>query len=375
MAAEEQKQEEAPVFSFKESNENTIENQLPASEVVEIKEEQQEVKTVETEEKKDPENEEVKTDEKKIEDTDPKEEEEENEVFDLNEELAFKYLKESKGLKYDSIDDFLKAGEAKKVDPEFEKYQEYKNKTGRGFGDFLATQKDWNKETPETIIKTVLRLDNPDLDSEDIDFLFDKKYGFDEDIDDDNDIRSRKINLKVDSRKALETLERQKEDYMVPRGSDDDSIPQVYIDAKDAVDQLYEEQIENEEKSKVLRNDFISKTNSVLNDKFEGFKFKADGQEFKIKPKDIKQTRESQSDISNFQKKFFDKESKMSDAEGYHKGLFVGMDPDEFFTIAFNLGKTTYAEKLEKESKNIDVKGDKHIPEPSLLEGFTFKKA
>jgi len=287
--------------------------------------------------------------------------------------VAFNYLKEKKGLKFDTIDDFLKHGETKKVDPEFEKYQEYKAKTGRGFGDFLQTQKDWGKEEPEAIIKAVLKLENPDLSNDDIDFLFDKDYAFDESIDDDYDIRSKKINLKVDSKKALAILEKQKEDYMVARGSGDDDVPEVYREAKDLVDRLYDEQLENEESAKILRNDFVSKMQTTLNDKFDGFEFTIDGQEFKVKPDDIKQTREELMDIANFQKTFFDKANKLNDPKGYGKALYGAMNIDKIAQHFFNLGKTTYAENLEKESKNIDVKGEKHVPEPALS-SFTFKK-
>lgn len=377
MGAEEQNQEQQPAFVFKESGAIETNNSLEYDDVVQIPDGQSDDSQQTTEEQNTDgsENQENSSaEDSSSENNDSGQETEDDDtVYDLDENLSFTFLKEKYGLESDSFEEFLKSKEAKKIDPEIEKFQEFKAKTGRGYNDFLQTQKDWSKETPEVIIKATLKIENPDLSDEDIDFLFDKDYGFDEDIDDEFDVKSKKISLKVDSRKALAALEKQKEDYAVPRGSDDDNIPEDYRNAKDAIEKLYDEQVENEEISKTLRNDFLSQTNSVLHDNFEGFKFIADGQEFKIKPKDIKQARENQSDIGNFQKKFFNKENKMSDALGYHKSLFAGMDPDEFFNIAFNLGKTTYAEKLEKESKNIDVKGDKHIPEPALS-NFTFKK-
>jgi hypothetical protein len=50
------------------------------------------------------------------------------------------------------------------------------------------------------------------------------------------------------------------------------------------------------------------------------------------------------------------------------------MNADKFAEHFYNLGKTAYAEELEKKSKNIDVKGEKHLPNPSVIEGLTFKK-
>ncbi len=377
MAAEEQNTENESTFVFKEVGAETNEG-LTNPDVVEIKEEV--VEEVENKQDTPPEEdknkEEVKNEEKKPVEEDGQQEEveeEEDEVSELDEDLAYNYLKEKRGLEFDTFEDFLKSREAKKVDPEFEKYQEYKAKTGRGYGDFLETQKDWSSETPESLIKAALKLENPDLSSDDIDFLFDKDYAFDEDIDDDYDIKSKKISLKVDSKRALAVLEKQKEDYMVDRGSDEDSIPAVYKDAKDLVEQLYDEQVENEEKSKKSREAFVSKTVNTLNEKFDGFKFSIEGQDYKVKPENIKETREAQLDIANFQKKFFDKENNLTDPEGYHKALYLAMNPEKAALHFFNLGKTAYAEHLEKESKNIDVKGDKHIPSPELS-AFTFKK-
>jgi hypothetical protein len=382
MDTEEQKQEqpieETPAFFIKESAPSEADITIPPTDVVEIpetKEEEklEEAKTPEEEGKAPPE---VKEEKKEDEPLTPPvvedKKEEEPEILDLDEELAFNYLKDKKGLKYDSLEDFLNSKEAKK-DPEYEKYQEYKTKTGRGYSDFLETQRDWSKESPETLVKAALKIENPELSNEDIDFLFEKDYTYDEEIDSDFDIKSKQIILKVDAKKALSKLEKQQADYLVERGSEDDNVPEVYKEAKDLVDRLYDEQTENEEKTKTLRNDFVSKTESTLNDNFEGFEFNIDGQKFLVKPEDIKKTREAQLDIANFQKKFFDKGEKLADTKGYHKSLFAAMDPDKLALHFFNLGKTTYAENLEKESKNIDVKGEKHIPEPSL-ETFTFKK-
>jgi hypothetical protein len=393
MEAEEKNEKQEPTFVFKEVEAQPTDS-TQSLDVVEIpdeekkpdadslkdekKEPEEKEEKKETEEKQDKKEPDQKAEEEEKKEEDKKEpekekEEEEEEILALDEELAFNYLKEKRGLKFESIEDFLKSKEEAKTDPEFEKFKEYKAKTGRGYGDFLETQKDWSKETPEAIIKAGLKLENPDLSNEDIDFLFDKDYSFDEDVDDDYDIRTKKISLKVDAKKALNVLEKQKEDYMVARGSDDDNVPEDYKEAKELVEKLYDEQVENEEKFKRTREEFVSKTTNTLNDKFEGFKFSIDGQDYRVKPENIKETREAQLDISNFQKKFFDKEEKLIDPEGYHKALYMGMNAEKVAAHFYNLGKAAYAENLEKESKNIDVKGEKHIPSPELGT-FTFKK-
>lgn len=380
MSTEEENKEEKPVFSFKEI---PTETENPIEDVVILKEEEkvdpptppdppaEDKKPEENPENKKPED---KKGEENPDDKKPDDKKEE-EVLDLNDELAFKYLKENKGLEFESLEDFLKSKEPKKLDPEIEKYLEFKEKTGRGYADFLETQREWAKESPEVLIKAVIKLNNPSLTSDEIDFLFERDFAYDEEIDDEADVKEKKINQKIEAKKALAFLEKQKEDYAVPRGSDEANIPEEYRDAKDLVDKLYEESVENEQNAKILRDDFVSKITAHLNDKFDGIKFTVEGKDFKYKPEDVKQVLESVLDIGNFQKPYFDKDNKLKDEAGYTKTLLGGLHIDKIFQFAYNQGKTDYAEELEKNSKNIDVKGEKHLPSPSVLEGFTFKKA
>lgn len=356
-----QSQEAAPVFTFSHvETENTVDN----SDVVEIPDEAEIQNTPETPAET------IPAEQENI--PEPGEEEEE-EVFELDEQMAFKYLKDAKGLEFDSLEDFLQSKAGKKLDPETEKFLEYKEKTGRGYSDFLETQKDWAAESDEKLVKASLKIQNPSLSSDDIDFLYAREYSFDADIDEDFEIKSKQVNLKIEAKKALDFLNKQKEEYQVVRGSDESNIPAVYKEAKTLIDNLYDEQLENEKNATVKRDSFISKTESALSDQFEGFKFNVEGQEFTVKPEDIKATRKAQLDISNFQQKFFDKDENLTDPVGYHKSLFAAMDPDKLAKHFFNLGKTSYAEEREKESKNIDVTGEKHIPSPELGQ-FTFKK-
>lgn len=375
MSTEEENKEEQPVLSFKEIPADT---EIHNEDVVILKEEEKPDPQTPPNTPAEDNNPEDKKPETPAEDKKPDdnpEDKKEEEVFDLNDELAFKYLKENKGLEFESLEDFLKSKEQKKLDPEIEKYLEYKEKTGRGYADFLETQKEWDKESPEVLIKAVIKLNNPSLTNDEIDFLFERDFAYDEDIDDEADVKEKKINQKIEAKKALAFLEKQKEDYAVPRGSDEANIPEEYLDAKDLVDKLYDESLENEQQAKVLRDDYVSKMTTYLTEKFDGVTFTVDGKDFKFKPENIKDSLEEILDIGTFQKPFFDKENKLKDEPGWTKKLFGGKFGNEIFRFAYNQAKADYAEELEKNSKNIDVKGEKHLPNPSVLEGFTFKKA
>jgi hypothetical protein len=288
---EDTNQEQNVGFTFKESPTNPTDIFESSADVVIIKEEEEENKTppsttppdIKNENKEEKTEQEESSESKEASEQQEKKEDVDDEVLDLNDEVAFKHIKETHGLEFETLEDFLKSKEVKKLDPEVEKYLEYKAKTGRGYADFLETQKDWAAESPDVLIKTVLKLENPTLTQDEIDFLFDRDFGYDEEIDDDADINSKKINQKIESKKALAFLEKQKADYLVDRGSNDDDVPEVYKEAKKLVDQLYDEHTENEQRSTALRDDFVSKSTTVLNDKFEGFKFTIDNQDFRVK--------------------------------------------------------------------------------------------
>ena len=122
------------------------------------------------------------------------EDEDEYEAVELDEDLAIQYLAESRGMTVEEFQDSLTPKEQKKLAPEIEKFQEFVEKTGNhSYKDFEATQKDWKAESQEVVLKELLKKENPTLDQEDIDFLYEDKYVFDEDIDSDREIKSKQI--------------------------------------------------------------------------------------------------------------------------------------------------------------------------------------
>lgn len=281
------------------------------------------------------------------------EEEEEYETIDLTEEEAFKFLKEARGLDVETLEDLIKPKEGKKLSPEIEKFLEFQETTGNtNYNDFLETQKDWSKESQDYVLKQALKIENPLLTNEEVDFLFEKKYGFDEELDDDKTIKSKQIDAKVDYQKALNSLEQRKEQFKVNRGSDD-NVPEVYKQAKEFADKYISDSQENEKFVEERRNDFLAKTDSVFSKNFEGFKTVIDGKEYPIKPTDISKTRESQIDIGNLQRQFFDENDNLTDPVGYHKALYFAQNADKVAEHYFNLGKAFQAEQDELESKNI----------------------
>lgn len=291
-------------------------------------------------------------------------------TVELNDEVVLNFLKEKVGIDATTFDD-LKPKPQKEYSADVLKFAEFQEKTGRGLADFMEMQRDFTQEAPEANIKRVMRMENPALEQGDIDRLFERKFGINglDEEDDAEIIADRLLDRKVELQRALGVLEKAKSEYELPRGSDE-YIPEAYRNAKAIVDNLATQ----EEANKSLRDDFVKVTDSFFDNGFEGFKITVAGQETVFKPEDVKSTKATLSDFANFDGQFFDKSGKLINASGYYKALYAGMNADKLAQHYYDLGQAAYAEKQDRESKNIPPDGKHHQHANPSAEGWVVKK-
>lgn len=307
--------------------------------------------------------------------------EDDYEVLELDEKTAWEFLKSQKGITADNIDELLNPKEQKKYAPEMEKFNEFIERTGnKNYNDFLETQKDWSVETPENVLRSYIKLSNPEFSEKEVNHLYNKKYNTSEldEYDDEDEILEKGINIKSDLKKANAFFEQRKEEFNAIGGSDE-HIPIEYREAK----QLLENQKQQEEayiiERETSRNDFISKTESLFNRNFEGFKIKLGDEkigfeDLSIKPDNIEEIKEFQSDSNNFIKKFLDsKTGELIDPKGYHKGLYMAYNYEAAMNKAYNLGRAKELELQDKLSKNIQPDNMRNAPN-NTSSGITFTK-
>ena len=133
-------------------------------------------------------------------------------VVEIDDEKVISFLKE-KGIEATTLED-LKPKPQKEYSPEVLKFAEFQEKTGRGYEDFMETQRDFTKDSPEDNIKRVMKMENPSLESKDIERLFERKYGtsgLDEE-DDAETIEDRLLDRRVELQRALSVLENAKKE-------------------------------------------------------------------------------------------------------------------------------------------------------------------
>tara|TARA_R110002050_G_scaffold96951_2_gene201626 strand:- start:6463 stop:7692 length:1230 start_codon:yes stop_codon:yes gene_type:complete len=228
------------------------------------------------------------------------------------------------------------------------------NETGGNLEDYVKLNKDYEKFDNMDLLHEYYTQTKPHLSSEEIVFLIDDKFSFDEEVDDPKVIKRQKLAFKEEVAEAKSQLELKKDNYYKEIKAGNRLTPEAK-EALDFFNRYNEESTQNQEIAQSQREAFNSKTDSLFNDKFKGFEYNVGDKRFRFNVKNVDNVRETQSDINNFTKKFLDKENKMADAPGYHKALFTAMNSDSIAQHFYEQGKADAIKQSIKSSKNINM--------------------
>jgi len=293
-----------------------------------------------------------------VENKTPEETPKTNESEDLDDNKVLDFIKKKSGKEISSFDDLFQEKVIEKeveLPEDVETYYKYKKETGRGLDDFIKLNRDLDNEDPTKLLKDFYKENNPELDSEDIEFMM-EKFSYDDDIDSESDIKKAKLEMKKELAKAKDHYGKLKEQYKVPLESREPLVPQEELEDFNAYKE-YKTTKSKEQEENAKRNEFFrDKTEELFSDKFEGFKFKL-GEESEItyKPGEASKIKEQQSSLNNFIGKFLNDDGYLNDAEAFHRAISIASDPDKFAKFAYEQGQADMASKFEKEDKNIDM--------------------
>jgi len=235
-----------------------------------------------------------------------------------------------------------------------QKLVDFMEETGGDISDYVKLNKDYSELDDSALLKEFYTQTKPHLNAEEINFLMEDTFSYDEDMDDDREIRKKKIALKEQVASAKSHLDGQKSKYYqeIKSGSKLTAEQQEAIDFYDG--HTKEEAIgkkSNEERVNI----FQQKTKNVFNDKFKGFEYNVGDKKYRYNVQDAEKVKENQSDISNFIGKFLDKNNNMTDAEGYHKSLFTANNADAIAKHFYEQGKSDAIKTSVEKGKNISM--------------------
>ena len=276
-------------------------------------------------------------------------------ISELKEEDVLSFIGKRFGKEIKSLDEL--AQERQESDPlpeDVAAYLKYKKETGRGIKDFLKVNEDIEAKDPDSLLAEYYASTQEDLDQEDIDFMLKEQFGYDEDLDDESDVKRKKLAKKKELAKAKKYFEEQREKYKTPlesggvsSGADQEALRsyQEYIaSAKTA-----------QEENQKRYDWFQKKTDEVFSNEFKGFEFAVGDKSLVFTPAEAAEIKRAQSDISNFIGKYVNQDGLIEDAKGYHKALAVAMNPERFAKFFYEQGMADAVDDLSKKSKNINM--------------------
>ena len=245
--------------------------------------------------------------------------------------------------------------ESNKPMPEnIEKLISFIEETGGDINDYVKLSQDYDEMDNQDLLIEFYKQTKPHLDTEEINFLMEDQFSFDEDADDDREIKKKKIALKEQVASAKSHLDGQKSKYYdeIKSGS---KLTDEQQKAINFFDRYKKEEAEGKEGTEKRINVFNKETKKVFNDKFKGFEYNVGDKKYRYNVQDADKVQETQSDISNFIGKFLDENNTMKDAEGYHKSLFTANNADAIAKHFYEQGKSDAIKTSVEKGKNISM--------------------
>ena len=153
-------------------------------------------------------------------------------------------------------------------------------------------------------------------------------------MDEERDVRKKKLAKKEEIAKAKNFLEETKKKYY-------DEIklrPGVTQDQQKAMDffNRYNKQQETAEQQHAK---FKENTKELFNNDFEGFDIKVGETNYKYNIQNKDKVAENQSNINNLVGKFLDTEGNVTDTKGYHKAMYAADNVDRIAAHFYEQGK------------------------------------
>jgi len=248
-----------------------------------------------------------------------------------------------------------------------EKLVSFMEETGGTIEDYTRLNADYSNIDDKTLIKEYYKKNKPYLDSEDLDILL-EDFEYDEDLDEEKDIRKKKLAFKEEVAKAKNFLEETKSKYY-------DEIklrPGVTQEQQKAMD-FFNRYNKQQEQAEENRKVFQENTKKLFTEDFEGFDISVGEKKYRYKLQNTDGVADKQSDINNLIGKFLDKNGSVSDYKGYHKAMYAAENVDKIAAHFYEQGKADAVKDVVSNSKNVSDTKARSTQGEVFLNGFKVK--
>ncbi len=256
----------------------------------------------------------------------------------------------------------------KQLPENVEKLVSFMEETGGTVEDYVRLNADYSNVDEKTLLKEYYRKNKPHLDSEDVDLIL-EDFTWDSDVDEEKDIRKKKIAFKEEVAKAKDYLEDLKSKYY-------DEIkmrPGVNQEQQKAMD-FFNRYNKQQEQAEQLHEDFKLKTKKLFSDDFKGFDFQVGEKRYKYNIQNRDKVADNQSNINNLIGKFLDGDGNVVDPAGYHKAMYAAENVDKIANHFYEQGKADAVKDVVNKSKNLsNVKAREGNTGEVFVGGFKVK--
>jgi len=260
-------------------------------------------------------------------------EEEEEEVKDLTEQVE------------QAVQDNQETG--KQLPENIEKLVSFMEETGGTVEDYVRLNADYTNVNNDTLLKEYYKKTRPHLDAEEIEFLMEDNFSFDEELDEDRDVRKKKLAYKEEVAKAKNYLEDLKSKYY----EEIKLRPGITQEQKKALD-FFNRYNEEQSIAAQQHERFKAETKKLFSDDFKGFDINVGEKKFRYGIQNVEKVAENQSNINNLIKKFLNDKGEVVDAKGYHKAMYAAENIDKIASHFYEQGKADAVKEVVTNSKN-----------------------
>ena len=249
-----------------------------------------------------------------------------------------------------------------------EKLVSFMEETGGNVEDYVRLNTDYSKVDDNSLLREYYKNTKPHLDHEEISFIMEDSFKIDEDLDEERDVKKKKLAFKEEIAKAKNFLEETKSKYY-------DEIklrPGVTQEQQKAMD-FFNRYNENKKIAADKHEQFVNTTKEYFTKDFKGFEFNLGDTKFSYNINNTEEVIDQQSDLEKFVGKFLNEEGRIDDHKGYHKALYAARNADTIAKHFYEQGKSDGIKNIVNKSKNIDTASRPQNNEDLFINGFKVK--
>ena len=233
-----------------------------------------------------------------------------------------------------------------------QKVVDFMNETGGSLEDYVRLNADYSNVDNNTLLTEYYKQTKPHLSYDEISFLIEDSFDYDEEVDEPKFIKRKKLAYKEAVAEAKSFLTGLKDKYYEEVKLGSKLLPEQQK-AIDFFNRYNNEQKQADELLAKQSKHFEQETNKFFNKDFKGFNFNVGEKKYRFNVKDVSKVKPQ--NLSSVFDKYVDKNSLLTNASDFHKALFAASNPDSIANHFYQQGKADAIKQMTADAKNIDM--------------------